>query len=184
MKADQQGFTLLEVVVAVAIASVVMISALAMLQGLHKNSQRLHFHQQKTLDIVRCVQLMTEDFNNIVINKQADGHVLLFSQPVDGHNVQQVNFTIAGQSRVAKGAELVAVQWKRQQGILYRRTSQSAEWQALPCRVKRWQLRFYQQGQWQWQTGMQPLPAEAIDIRLQSSIDDRYQRLILLGGQA
>lgn len=184
MKPNQQGFTLLEVVIAVAIAAVVMTGALAMLQGLNKNSQRLHHHQQKTLDIVRCMQRMTEDFNNIVVNKQSNGNVLLFSQPVDGRDVQQLSFTVAGQSRTAKGSDLMGIQWKLVQGVFYRRTSQAFDWQALPCAVKRWQLRFYQQDQWQWQTGRQNLPAQAVDIQIQSLTDESYQRLILLGGQA
>ncbi|NKI74121.1 prepilin-type N-terminal cleavage/methylation domain-containing protein [Dickeya sp. CFBP 2040] len=180
MKRTQQGFTLLEVLLSVAIASALLMSAFFILRGLNSGSLRLRLQQRNITMLLTGVQQMHQDLSNLVPVKRVGGSVLLFSEPLDGSKLSTLTFS----SRpLSQRASTMQVAWRLQNGVIYRQTSFSPGWQVILTGVQGWSLRFYQQDGWQNTTGWQPLPPNAIELTVTLRDLGTYQRLILLRGR-
>ncbi|QOL15479.1 type II secretion system protein GspJ [Dickeya dianthicola] len=180
MKQTQKGFTLLEMLLSVAVASVLLVSALFILRGLNNGSLRLRLQQQHITMLLTGMQQMHQDLTNLVPFKRVGGNVLLFTTPLDGSTLSSLTFS----SRLlSQPTSTVQIAWRLQDGVLYRQTSLAPRWQAILTGVQGWSLRFYQQGSWQNATGWQPLPPNAIELTVTLSDLGTYQRLILLRGR-
>ncbi|MEI7374215.1 MULTISPECIES: type II secretion system protein GspJ [Dickeya] len=179
MKQTQRGFSLLEVLLSVAVASVLLVSALFILRELTSGSQRLRLRQQHITMLVAGVQQMHQDLSNLVPFKRAGGNILLFTEPLDGSQLSGLAFS---SGLLSQRTSTMRIAWRLQDGVIYRQTSLAPRWQAILTGVQSWRLRFYQQGSWQNETGWQSLPPSAIEFTVTLSDLGTYQRLILLRG--
>ncbi|MGM3192499.1 PulJ/GspJ family protein [Dickeya dadantii subsp. dieffenbachiae] len=179
MKQAQKGFTLLEVLLSVAVASILLVSAFFILRGLNSGSQRLRLQQQHITMLLTGMQQMHQDLSNLVPFKRAGGSVLLFTEPLDGSRLSTLAFSSRSLSQRTSTEQIA---WRLQNGVVYRQTSLAPGWQAILTGVQGWSLRFYQQGSWQNATDWQPLPPNAIELTVTLSDLGTYQRLILLRG--
>ncbi|ADM98897.1 type II secretion system protein GspJ [Dickeya dadantii] len=180
MRQTQKGFTLLEVLVSIAVAAVLLVSAIFILRGLNSGSQRLRLQQQHITMLLTGMQQMHQDLANLVPFKRAGGNLLLFAEPLDGSQLRALTFSSLQPSY---RTSIVRIAWRLQNGVIYRQTSLAPQWQAILTGVQGWSLRFYQQGSWQNATGWQPLPPSAIELTVTLSDLGTYQRLILLRGR-
>ncbi|MGE4802331.1 type II secretion system minor pseudopilin GspJ [Yersinia hibernica] len=188
----QQGFTLLEMMLAIALFSIVCLAGYQLLQAVLRNSELTQQHAARLAELQRVFNLMEHDISHARIRPVA---AAALSVPNDFHL-----------SRAGKNSSLTLVRdnWRNPAAFLPRSNLEKVTWYFQPGKLERlshhqpdsqqtqptlsvtldnvnaFKLRFWSQGRWleSWDRG-QNLP-EGVEITLETGDLGPLQRVIFL----
>ncbi|EMH4162041.1 type II secretion system minor pseudopilin GspJ [Pluralibacter gergoviae] len=183
----QRGFTLLEVILGMALIAIVSLSAWYLLAGMNRSQQMVLSQGSRLKAVNQAFTALSDDFSHAAMRTPQNGAKAgapdLQLQTGDDTRVR----LLRQQSR-SPGVQLEQVEWYLQDGALYRRSRLLTPGaQALNRRllsgVSGFHLRFYQKGMWRPQLLNADTLPQAVEITLAVNSLGEVQRLILMGEQ-
>ncbi|WP_440867943.1 type II secretion system protein GspJ [Symbiopectobacterium purcellii] len=178
----QRGFTLLEVILGMALISIVSVSAWYLLVGMNRSQQMVLSQGGKLQAISRIFSCLSDDFSHSVMRTNSKAGAL--DLQLQSGYLTHVSL-LRLQSRSA-GVQLEQVEWYLQNDTLYRRSrmlAQGAQFinQRQLGGVTEFHLRFYQQGLWRPQLLNGGKLPQAVEITAVVNGLGEVQRLTLMG---
>ncbi|AVX39908.1 MULTISPECIES: type II secretion system minor pseudopilin GspJ [Yersinia] len=191
--AKQQGFTLLEMMLAITLFSLVCLVGYQLLQAVLRNSELTQQHATRLADIQRAFTLMESD-----ISQARSRPVTALSLPAssdfnyfrsgEANSLTLIHDNWRNPAAFLPRSSLERVTWRFQQGKLERLSHHQpdSDQQTTPklvvtlSNISAFQLRFWSQGRWHdsWNQG-QTLP-EGVDMTLETDDFGPLQRVFFL----
>lgn len=184
----QRGFTLLEVILGMALIAVVSLSAWYLLAGMNRSQQMVLSQGGKLKAANRTFQQITDDFSHAVLRKPRQGAGQRAAPDLQLQTGDNNRVLLLRQQSRSGGVQLERVEWYLQNDVLYRRSrlltpgAQEINQRQL-AGVSGFHLRFYQQGLWRPQLLNADTLPDAAEITLAVGGLGELQRLTLMGEQ-
>ncbi|CNJ23340.1 type II secretion system minor pseudopilin GspJ [Yersinia mollaretii] len=201
-QAKQQGFTLLEMMLAIALFSLLSMAGYQLLQAVLRNSELTQQHATRLAEIQRAFSLMESDLSQARIRPVTPLPSSSGSQP-SGSPTAGGDFQ---SSRVGKNdsltlvhdhwrnpaaylprSNLERVSWHFQQGKLVRLSHHQPDSQPIQPKVSltlsnidAFRLRFWSQGHWHERWNHSQILPEGIEVTLETSDFGQLQRVFFL----
>ena len=183
----QRGFTLLEVILGMALIAIVSLSAWYLLAGMNR-SQQMVLSQGSRLKVVnRAFTTLSDDFSHAVMRMPQTG-AKGGAPDLQLQTGDDTRVRLLRQQPRSPGIQLEQVEWYLQNGALYRRSRLMTPGahelnQRLLSGVSGFHLRFYQKGMWRPQLLNADTLPQAVEVTLAVNSLGEVQRLILMGEQ-
>lgn len=190
----QQGFTLLEMMLAITLFSILCIAGYQLLQAVLRNSELTQQHATRLAAIQRAFTLMERDISQARIRPVAQSALPPFpddfrlSQAGNNRSLTLIHDNWRNPAAFLHRSSLEKVTWRFQQGKLQRVSHQQPDsHQQIPHQlsvtldnINAFKLRFWSQGRWQdsWNHG-RILP-EGVEVTLDTDDFGILQRVIFL----
>ncbi|WP_227734306.1 type II secretion system minor pseudopilin GspJ [Yersinia proxima] len=191
-QAKQQGFTLIEMMLAIALFSLLSMAGYQLLQAVLRNSELTHQHATRLADIQRAFTLMERDISHARIrpivpsslSATNDFHV---SRVGKNHSLTLIHDNWRNPAAFLPRSSLEKVTWQIQQGKLERLSHHQPDNQQTRPKlsvsldnINTFKLRFWSQGRWQdgW-SNSRTLP-EGIEVTLETGDFGNLQRVFFL----
>lgn len=188
----QQGFTLIEMMLAIALFSILSMAGYQLLHAVLRNSELTRQHATRLADIQRAFTLMERDISHARIRPITRSSVsapndFYLSRSGKNHNLTLIHDNWRNPAALLSRSSLEKVTWHIQQGKLERLSHhQPDSQQARPKlsvsldNIHVFKLRFWSQGRWldSWNSG-RTLP-EGIEVTLETGDFGKLQRVFFL----
>lgn len=185
MMRAQQGFTLIEMMLALAIFAVLSLTGYQILQAVLRSDQQIRQNVTRREEIGRLFALLDRDLSQAMIpaqdEKPSHAHPAFISNtPAALLQFTRRNGTLP--ASIAPRSSLQRVRWRLADRSLLREDLETNEIAARFQRIDRVQLRFWSAGSWQagWPAAFS-LP-EAIEVTLHTPDYGQLSTIILLSG--
>lgn len=198
--ANPTGFTLIEVLVAMAIFAALSIMAYQVVDQLHRSDQLTAQKEHRLSQLKRALVLLDGDFKQIATRAfrhegETEGVLLLWQDYLLNSQTQGLLFTRLGwQNPLSQfpRSEVVKVGYRLNEGVLERLwwyypdtpVAQKPNITPLLDGVEAWSLRFYHQGVWHTQWRNQRALPEAVALKLTLSDYGDVERIYLVASTA
>lgn len=188
----QQGFTLLEMMLALALFSILSMAGYQLLQAVLRNSELTRQHATRLADIQRAFTLLERDISQARIRPMAASSLSVpndfhLSHVGKNHSLTLVHDNWRNPAAFLPRSSLEKVTWRVQQGKLERLSHHQPDSHQAQAKlsvtlnnIHAFRLRFWSQGRWQdsWNSG-RILP-EGIEVTLETGDFGSLQRVIFL----
>ena len=184
----QRGFTLLEVILGMALIAVVSLSAWYLLAGMNRSQQMVLTQGGKLKAASRTLRQLTDDLSHAVMRNTRPGAAQRAAPDLQLQTGDSNRVLMLRQQSRSSGVQLERVEWYLQDDVLYRRSqlltpgAQVVNQRQLAA-VSGFHLRFYQQGLWRPQLVSAETLPQAAEITLAVDGLGELQRLTLMGEQ-
>lgn len=201
-QAKQQGFTLLEMMLAIALFSLLSMAGYQLLQAVLRNSELTQQHATRLAEIQRAFTLMESDISQARIRPvtplpSSSGSQPSASPPSGGDfqpsrvgkndSLTLVHDHWRNPAAYLPRSNLERVSWRFQQGKLERLSHhQPDSHQTQPkvsltlSNIDAFRLRFWSQGRWQARWNHSQILPEGIEVTLETSDFGQLQRVFFL----
>lgn len=183
----QQGFTLLEMMVALAIFALVSLMGYQILQGVMRNGEVTQQHAEQLGDAGRLFALLQLDLSQAMLpsspERVADDDVPFYARSGEGEILRLTRRNWLNPNRLPHSS-LQRVAWRFSNGTLQRLSLSEGRLSARFEGVRAITLRFWSGERWldNWPAGNR-LPL-AVEITLNISPWGKIERIVLLSGVA
>jgi len=182
----QRGFTLLEVILGMALIAVISLSAWYLLAGMNRSQQLVLSQGNKLKTITHAFQSLTDDFSHAVIRTPQPGASTAGLPDFQLQTGDESQVRLLRQQPRRKGGQLERVEWYWQNNVLYRRSQLlipdgKVVNQRVLSGITGFHLRFYQKGLWRPQLVDNTTLPQGVEITLAVNGIGEVQRLALMG---
>lgn len=176
----QRGFTLLEMLLALTLFSLVALAGYQLLQTHLRSQAQLTEHVERMSDITRLFSLLERDLQHALI--PANSGIALTNPPFSADTGGDL-LALVRRNSLNPDASFKRIRWRLSANTLIRYSGDPLQPTAQFNGVTSVLLRFYSAGRWQarWQAGF-ALP-EAIDITITLRNSGAIQRIFLLDAE-
>ncbi|PLV62584.1 type II secretion system minor pseudopilin GspJ [Erwinia sp. B116] len=183
MRRIQQGFTLLEMMVALAIFSVVGLVGYQLLQGMLRNGEQLKEHSSRLNDEVRIIALLSRDLAQAAIPAHPAqvpaGDVPFFTSNHDEERLRLTRRNWLNPLQTQRSS-LQRVAWRFSAGTLTRVSLSDGQTGAQFSGISSLQLRFWAGGSWHTDWPATHSLPEAIEVTLTMQPWGEFKHIALL----